>query len=121
MLASLNLISSRGIDRAAEASALVDASPAAARTTQRGANPGAVPATGADEALGRATLAAIGGLFVDRQVAVSSFHDDATGRMVYRVADPHSGEVLLQAPSEALLRLYANSREPQGPLLAIEA
>ena len=41
--------------------------------------------------------------------------------MVYRVADPHSGEVLLQAPSDTLLRLYASARQAQAPLLAIEA
>ena len=53
---------------------------------------------------------------------VTSFQDEGTGRVVYRVADRKSGEVLHQSPPDALLRFYASSREGRDrPLVAVEA
>jgi uncharacterized FlaG/YvyC family protein len=61
-------------------------------------------------------------MFKDRDVEVTSFWDEGTGRTVYQVADRASGEVLHQSPPDALLRFYASSRETlDGPFLAVEA
>jgi hypothetical protein len=69
-----------------------------------------------------AATRAAGALYAGREVEVSSFHDEATGRMVHRIADPRSGRVLLQSPSEELLRFYASSRpDDASPLVAIDA
>ena len=60
-------------------------------------------------------------LYADREVKVSNFYDEATGRQVYRVADKLSGEVISQTPPEELLRLYAEMREESGvPILALD-
>ncbi|MDX6750794.1 hypothetical protein SH611_13305 [Geminicoccaceae bacterium 1502E] len=61
-------------------------------------------------------------LYGGREVAVSSFVDETTGRQVYQIADRTSGEVLSQSPPEALLRLYAAMRaEQQVPQLVAQA
>lgn len=60
-------------------------------------------------------------LYADRDIEVSSFHDETTGRMVHRIADQRSGQVLMQTPSEELLRFYASSRAATSPLVAIDA
>lgn len=74
------------------------------------------------QALDRASRAAARALFQDRDVEVTSFQDEGTGRVVYRVADRKSGEVLHQSPPDALLRFYASSREGRDrPLVAVEA
>ena len=52
-------------------------------------------------ALDRAAKAAARAVFEQREVEVTSFHDEGTGRVVYRVADLKSGEVLLQTPPDA--------------------
>ncbi len=62
-----------------------------------------------------------GVLFDGRLIEVRSFRDEASGRVVYRVADRASGEVLIQAPPQALLRFFASLREALGPLVEIEA
>ena len=60
-----------------------------------------------DEQLVRAAHA----LFGDRQVAVETLRDEATGRFVVRVEDRLSGEVVAQMPPEDLLRFWAAMRE----------
>lgn len=75
-----------------------------------------------DEALHAAATRAASALYGDREVEVSSFHDERTGRMVHRIADSNSGRVLMQTPSDELLRFYASSpAAAKGPLLAIDA
>lgn len=115
MLTSLTLgavrATERGPDRTAEPAAASPTAPADRVRSRSDA---------ADAPLRDAAEAAIARLFAARTVAVTSFHDESTGRMVYRVSDAHSGEVLLQEPAEALLRLYASARADQGPLVALE-
>jgi hypothetical protein len=73
-------------------------------------------------ALDRAAKAAARAVFEQREVEVTSFHDEGTGRVVYRVADLKSGEVLLQTPPDALLRFFASTREALAePLVAMIA
>ena len=119
MLTNLTLGAARGTERAPgrPAEAAVLPPPAVPQPAERG---GATPAD-ADAALHRAAEAAVARMFAGRTVSIASYHDESTGRMVYRVSDAHSGEVLLQQPAEALLRLYASARAEGGPLLAIEA
>lgn len=51
---------------------------------------------------------------------VSSFHDEATGRLVVRVADRWSGRVLIQIPPEDLLRFFASAPEIRQPPTIID-
>lgn len=75
-----------------------------------------------EEALHAAATRAASALYGDREVEVSSFRDERTGRMVHRIADTDSGRVLMQSPSDELLRFYASSRPSTArPLLAIDA
>lgn len=69
----------------------------------------------------RAIETAARSVFGDREVEVSGFRDEASGRFVYRVADRRSGEVLVQSPPEALLRFFASARAALGPFVAVEA
>lgn len=72
--------------------------------------------------LDRASRAAARAMFQDREVEITSFLDEDTGRTVYRVADRSSGEVLHQSPPDALLRFFATTRAAlNGPLVAVEA
>ena len=74
------------------------------------------------QALDRASRAAARALFRDRDVEVTSFQDEGTGRIVYRIADKASGQVLHQSPPDALLRFFASARRSlERPLLAVEA
>jgi hypothetical protein len=74
------------------------------------------------QALDRASRAAARALFKDHDVEVTSFQDEGTGRIVYRVADRASGQVLHQSPPDALLRFFASARESlERPLVAVEA
>jgi hypothetical protein len=74
------------------------------------------------QALDRAARVAARAVFERREIEVTSFHDEGTGRVVYRVADLNSGEVLLQTPADALLRFFASTREAlTEPLLAMDA
>jgi hypothetical protein len=60
--------------------------------------------------------------FPTRSIEVAAIPDGATGRVVYRVSDRLSGEVLMQEPAENLLRFYANARAASDrPLLTIDA
>ncbi|HMR32201.1 MAG TPA: hypothetical protein PKA13_13340 [Geminicoccaceae bacterium] len=87
-----------------------------------GAGTDAADLVSGDEALHAAATRAAASLYSDREVEVSSFHDESTGRMVHRIADPYSGQVLMQSPSDELLRFYASSRPAADrPLLAIDA
>ena len=63
------------------------------------------------QVLDRASRAAARAMFQDRDVEVTSFHDELAGRVVYQVADRASGEVLMQSPPDALLRFFASTRE----------
>jgi hypothetical protein len=75
-----------------------------------------------EQALHVAATRAASALYGDRQVEVSSFRDEGTGRMVHRIADPYSGRVLMQSPSDELLRFYASTRSSTDRrLLAIDA
>lgn len=70
----------------------------------------------------RATQIAASAMFAGREVEVTSFHDQGSGRIVCKVADRSSGEVLMQSPPEALLRFFAKTRDALAePLLAVEA
>lgn len=82
----------------------------------------AVQAVEPSQALDRASRAAARALFKDRDVEVTSFQDKGTGRIVYRVADRASGQVLHQSPPDALLRFFASARESlERPLVAVDA
>ncbi len=83
--------------------------PAAPNTTARPVRPLAEPQSVGPlkEQLARAA----GALFRDRQVAVETLHDEASGRFVVRVEDRFSGEVVAQMPPEDLLRFWAAVRE----------
>lgn len=70
----------------------------------------------------QATRIAASAMFAGREVEVTSFHDQGSGRIVCKVADRSSGEVLMQSPPDALLRFFANTRDALAePLLAVEA
>ncbi len=60
-------------------------------------------------------------MFPGRDVDVSTFFDEASGRYVHRVADRLSGEVLTQQPTEDLLRFYQETRPASGALVAVTA
>lgn len=51
-------------------------------------------------------------LISDRNVRLSTYHDDASGRNVLEIRDQDTGDVVGQYPSEELLRLSAALREP---------
>lgn len=108
------------------------ARPAAPQESRTAAAAAAVPVPSAErlagravepsQALDRASRTAARALFPDRDVEVTSFQDAGTGRLVYRVADRASGEVLHQSPPDALLRFYASVRASlEQPLVALEA
>ncbi|MFO1048025.1 MAG: hypothetical protein U1E52_09030 [Geminicoccaceae bacterium] len=79
------------------------------------------PAVEASQALDQASRAAARALFWGRDVEITSFQDQGTGRVVYRVADRASGQVLHQSPPEALLRFFASARQSlERPLVAVE-
>jgi len=74
------------------------------------------------EVLDRASRAAARAMFPNREVDVTSFRDEGSDRIVYRVADRETGRVLVQSPPDALLRFYASARQALAePLLALEA
>ena len=113
------------------ASRAVSASPPEPRPALA-AGPAAAPAAAADpltrqavepaQVLDRASRAAARAMFKDREVEITSFQDEGTGRIVYRVADRASGEVLHQSPPDALLRFFASTRAALNrPLVAVEA
>lgn len=80
-----------------------------------------VQAVDPSQALDRASRAAARALFWGRDVEITSFQDQGTGRVVYRVADRASGQVLHQSPPEALLRFFASARQSlERPLVAVE-
>jgi hypothetical protein len=120
MVMELFIPSSASVDATASLRGQVQASSAASRRPAALSLPAATEVAG-DDALHAAATRAASALYSDREVEVSSFHDEDTGRMVHRIADPRSGRVLMQSPSEELLRFYASSRASQGPLLAIDA
>ena len=88
---------------AAMGSSLAPASPAAPQSIPHPVEP--------TQMLDRASHAAARAMFKDRDVEVTSFHDELAGRVVYQVADRASGEVLMQSPPDALLRFFASTRE----------
>ena len=72
--------------------------------------------------LDRVSRAAARAIFADRDIEITSYRDEGTGRTVYRVADRTSGEVLHQSPPDALLRFFASARAAlDQPLMAVEA
>jgi hypothetical protein len=102
------------------------------RPAAQAARPGAAPLapnvrpTGSvvdpGEVLDRASRAAARAMFPNREVDVTSFRDEGSDRIVYRVADRETGRVLVQSPPDALLRFYASARQALAePLLALEA
>ena len=71
--------------------------------------------------LGSAAEQAARQIYTERDVQVSNYYDEATGRQIYRVADKRSGEILSQSPPEELLRLYASIREEsEKPMLSLD-
>ena len=98
-----------------------------AKPSVQGIGPGA-PASVPDvrsadgDALDRAIRAAAHAMYPGRQVEVTSFRDEASNRIVYRVADRDTGRVLVQSPPDALLRFYASARQAMAePLVTLEA
>ena len=80
------------------------------------------PAVDPGQALDRASRAAARAMFPDHDVEVTSFRDEGSNRLVYRIADRETGRVLVQSPPDALLRFYASSRAAMAePLVAVEA
>lgn len=51
-------------------------------------------------------------LISDRNMQLTTYHDEASGHSVLRVTDQATGKVVNQYPSDELLRLYAALREP---------
>jgi hypothetical protein len=95
--------------------------PAPARTaTPPGDGVGIMPVTG--DVVAQLASTAAADRFPGREVAVDSYYDEAAGRAVYRVADRRTGEVLVEAPPEELLRFFAAMRTPPGaPLVVLQA
>ncbi|MEO1090537.1 MAG: hypothetical protein AAFX81_07890 [Pseudomonadota bacterium] len=56
-----------------------------------------------------------------KNLEVTSFHDEATGRFVTRVADRWSGRVLVQTPPNDLLRFLATAPTFDPPPTLIDA
>lgn len=48
----------------------------------------------------------------DRNMQLTTYHDEASGHSVLEVTDQATGQVVTQYPSDELLRLYAALREP---------
>lgn len=95
--------------------------PPAAAAPAQAAERRTVQAVDPSQALDRASRAAARALFWGRDVEITSFQDQGTGRVVYRVADRASGQVLHQSPPEALLRFFASARQNlERPLVAVE-
>jgi hypothetical protein len=125
MLSELNQIVAPGPARTPAAS-VADTTLKAVAGTGVTATAAAQPLTHAavepGQALDRASRAALRAMFTDREVEISSFRDEGAGRVVYRVADRASGEVLLQSPPDALLRFFASARAALSePLVSVEA
>ena len=96
--------------------------PAATAAPATLADPAGTPAPkAADVNLLDTVRRAASQMFPDRGLSVSTFHDDASGRMVIRVADERSGELIAQMPPEDLLRFYAASATEAQPLLTVRA
>ncbi len=75
----------------------------------------------ANRPMDTAVQRAVQQLFEGRNVDVRSFHDEKANRVVYRVVDAESGEVILQSPPDELLHLYASFRQQaEGSLLRIQ-
>lgn len=82
--------------------------PAAPTITQKAPSPvaHAAPARGLEHELERAAALA----HRDRDVTVETRRDEATDRLVVRVRDRRTGEVVAQYPPEELLRFWAAAR-----------
>ena len=63
------------------------------------------------QAIDRALETAAREAFGNREIAVTSFRDEESGRFVHRITDLESGEVLMQSPPDELLRFFASGRE----------
>lgn len=50
-------------------------------------------------------------LIGDRNMQLSTYHDEASGRSILEVRDQTTGDVVGQYPSEELIRLYAALRQ----------
>jgi hypothetical protein len=68
-----------------------------------------------------AAEAAFKAITSSKHLEVSSFHDEATGRYVVRVADNASGRVLIQTPPDELLRFLASAPSLDPPPTLIDA
>jgi hypothetical protein len=68
------------------------------------------PSVEPSEALDRAVRLTARRMFAAAELDVTNFRDEATGRIVYRIADRSSGEVLVQSPPDELLRFWASAR-----------
>ena len=60
-------------------------------------------------------------LITDPNLRVSTQPDAVTGRVVLRIEDRATGEMVEQYPAEALLRLYAAMRDSLGGLVDQQA
>ncbi|MCB1885823.1 MAG: flagellar protein FlaG [Geminicoccaceae bacterium] len=60
--------------------------------------------------------------FKEREIDVRSFRDEASDRVVVRVTDRATNQLLVQSPADELLRFFAGGREVgQGILLDTSA
>ncbi len=110
------------LDAASHAPALPPPRPAGAAPPAAAAPPIPAPAKPEPEPPSMdALMAALKALTSAKSLEVSSFHDDATGRYVVRVADRDSGRVLIQTPPDDLLRFLASAPSLDPPPTLIDA
>ena len=55
--------------------------------------------------------------FKEREIDVRSFYDEASDRVVLRVTDRTTDELLVQSPADDLLRFFASGREVKQGIL----
>lgn len=74
------------------------------------------------QAADRLVQAAAETMYKARELDVTSFHDERSGRFVVKIADRSTNEVLAQLPSEDLLRFFAAGRgDGTGSLVDLPA
>jgi flagellar protein FlaG len=93
-----------------------------ARTDQPAPRQGANATPAASAALESAVARAAEQYYAGRDIEVHSSLDESTGRMVHKITDRATGDVIAQSPPEELLRFFASGRaELPRPWLQLEA
>lgn len=112
----------QGRGKTAEGPPPANVSPPITQPQNVAASNRAEPTADPQKVLDDAARQAAQDLYKGRDVQVTGMMDDQSGRMIYRVTDRESGELLVQSPSDALLRFYASGRaEQEGNLIEIDA